>query len=449
MEGIAAIEHRDAGAALRRLAAPTALAMAGDQLLGIVDTIAIGTLGTGALAAITGAVSVFMAFWIGLFAFGTGLRIVGAQAIGAGNGERFGTIVRSSAVVPIAIALICALGSLAFGRPLMAAMLPAGTPVDAAARYLELRMLCLIPMAAGAMIVVAFATAGDARLAMRLLVVINAVHIPLVLVLALGAATHHPLGLTGAGISSLCAEIIGLAYTLVAAARRPELRILASARIEPALVRLTAALSWPEYVFLVLQLAPDPLTIFWLAPYGAQTVASFRALTLVSDLTWALPGSLGDASEIIVGQRIGAGDYAGVWAFQRAATRIALVLCALVGGVVAAFAWPLAALCTLNAGLASLAAGPLALHVGVTLPLKGYAMTVLAPIRAAGETRFVMVMGIGMVVLAVSGILLGIDVLHWGLWSVPFGWTMGWVLRAVVTSTRLRSGSWERRRIAT
>ena len=41
MAAIDAIDHRDAGAALRRLATPNALAMVGDQLLGIVDPIAI------------------------------------------------------------------------------------------------------------------------------------------------------------------------------------------------------------------------------------------------------------------------------------------------------------------------------------------------------------------------------------------------------------------------
>ena len=54
----------------------------------------------------------------------------------------------------------------------------------------------------------------------------------------------------------------------------------------------------------------------------AQPVAAFRALMIVSDLTWALPGALGDASEIVLGQRIGARDYAGAKAFQREATRL-------------------------------------------------------------------------------------------------------------------------------
>ena len=89
---IEALDHRDAGAAIRRLATPNALALVGDQLLGIVDTIAIGSLGTAALAGITGAAGVFMVLGIGLFAFGTGLldqQGIDCQAsLGQEHGER-------------------------------------------------------------------------------------------------------------------------------------------------------------------------------------------------------------------------------------------------------------------------------------------------------------------------------------------------------------------------
>src|SRR5947209_14161670 len=134
MAKIEAIDHRDAAAALRRLATPNALALVSDQLLGIVDTIAIGSLGTAALAGITGATGVFMVLGIGLFAFSSGVRIVGAQAIGAGQSERYGAIVRAATVVPLAIAVVCAAAWIVTARPLMHAMLPAGAPVDAAAR---------------------------------------------------------------------------------------------------------------------------------------------------------------------------------------------------------------------------------------------------------------------------------------------------------------------------
>jgi len=442
---IAALEHRDAGAALRRLATPNALALVSDQLLGIVDTVAIGSLGTAPLAGITGATGVFMVLGIGLFAFTSGLRIAGAQAIGAGESARFGAIVRAATVVPLAIAAAAACASFVAGRPLLHAMLPAGAPVAASANYLALRCLCLLPMVCSGTLAAACATAGDARPTLRLLLTINAVHVPLVFVLALGAGTHRAFGMTGAGASSLIAEVVGLTYAVVETMRRPQLGIWTSRSISWPLVRLTASLSWPEFVFLCLQIVPEPVTVALLAPFGTEAVAAFRALSLVSDATWSLPGSLGDASEIVIGQRIGARDYAGAKTFQRDATRIGVAVCVGVGILVAALAWPLAALFTLSASLATLAAAPLATHVGVTLPLKAYAMTALAPVRASGDTRFVMVMGIATTAVALGGIALGIVTLHLGLWAVPFGWTAGWVVRGAITTARLRNGDWERR----
>lgn len=445
---IDAVEHHDTGATLRRLAIPNALALVGEQLLSIVDTIAIGALGTASLAGITGAAGVFMVLGIGLFAFGSGLRIVGAQAIGAGQSERFGAIVRAAAVTPLAIALVAALASLVAARPLLHAILPPDAALDAAARYLTLRSFCLMPMVCSGLLIVAFATAGDSRLALRVLLTINAVHVPLVFVLALGAGTHHPLGLTGAGLSSLIAELVGLAYAAREAARRPELGIFRSWRIDRELVAATASLSWPEFVFLTLQIVPEPVTVALLAPAGTEAVAAFRAMSLVTDATWSIPGSLGDAAEVVLGQRIGARDYAGAKAFGRAAIRIGLLAGAGIGLLVAAAAWPLAALVTLSPVLAGLVALPLAVHVALTLPLKCFAMTVLAPIRAAGDTRFVMVMGIATSAVAIAGLALAIRGLHLGLWGVPLAWTAAWLVRGGITALRMRSGDWERRRLA-
>jgi putative MATE family efflux protein len=445
---IPVIDHRDAGAALRRQATPIALAVAGDQLLGIADTIVIGALGTAPLAGITGATSIFIVLVLGLFAFGSGLRIAGAQAIGAGDADRFGAVVRSAMIVPLGIAIAAALASLFAAVPLLHVILPAGAPLDASARYLILRCVSLIPMAAGSSLAVAFATAGEPRVTMRLLLVINAIHVPLVVVLALGVGTHHALGLTGAGISSLVAELFGLVYLVVATARRPDLRIFSSWRISLPLLRQTTSLSWPEYVFLTLQVLPEPLTVALLAPAGTETVAAFRALSLVSDLSWALPGSLGDAAETILGQRIGARDIPSAIAFARAAVRIGIRVCFYAGAGIALFAWPLAALCTLDPRLATIAALPLAAHVGLTLPLKAWSMTALAPIRAAGDTRFVMFMGIAVTVVAFGLIVVGIRTLHLGLWAIPLGWTFSWALRGAVTTMRARGGDWQRRSLA-
>ena len=52
------VDHTRIGAAFRRLSIPVAVQMLGDQLLGTVDTIAIGSLGAVALAGATAATTI-------------------------------------------------------------------------------------------------------------------------------------------------------------------------------------------------------------------------------------------------------------------------------------------------------------------------------------------------------------------------------------------------------
>jgi Na+-driven multidrug efflux pump len=98
------LERRAIGPALARLAVSTFAATIGDRVLGIADTIVIGTLGTTALAAITGATTVFVVIVLTLHGLSQGAGILAAQAAGAGDGDydRFGRITRASVLVPLA-----------------------------------------------------------------------------------------------------------------------------------------------------------------------------------------------------------------------------------------------------------------------------------------------------------------------------------------------------------
>jgi Na+-driven multidrug efflux pump len=92
----------------------------------------------------------------------------------------------------------------------------------------------------------------------------------------------------------------------------------------------------------------------------------------------------------------------------------------------------------MNAAVASVAALPIALHM-VTLPIKGWAMVAIAPIRAAGDTRFSMFVGIvcGVLVLPITWYC--IERLHIGLFAVPVAWIIAWSVRAALTALKLRS----------
>jgi MATE family multidrug resistance protein len=430
------VDHRDVPRALWRLGAPNALALVADQCLGIADTIVIGVFGTTALAGISAATSVFVVLAIGLWAFPNAARILGAHALGAGDAAKFGRIARSSAIAPIAIALLAAGLSAAGAKPLMGLMLGAVSSRDAAAHYLVLRCISLVPIAISSQAIAIFGAAGDTRLAPRTLWLINLVHIPLLVVLALGFGTRRPLGLFGAGLSSSISECIGALYCVAATVQRPQYRIFESWRLDAQLARAAFVLAVPEFAMLVLLLAPDAITVAFLAPLGAVSLAAFRAFTLITDITWAIPGSFGDAIQIVVGQRLGAGDPRGAQRFLAEAARLAVMVGAAVGAVFAALAWPLTALVTLSPALATVAAAPLALHLA-TLPVKSFAVAVLAPIRAAGDTRFSMWNGIVGAVVALALIALFTHVLRLGLYAVGLSWIASWSVRAWLSWQRL------------
>ncbi len=200
----------------------------------------------------------------------------------------------------------------------------------------------------------------------------------------------------------------------------------------------------PEAIFLLGVTVPDIFIVAMLAPLGAIAISAFRALNVVSDLTFVVPSPLQSATQVVIGQRLGARDPTGArWFFERA-LRLSLIVTTLTGVVVAILAWPLGYIFTLDARIATIAALPLALHM-VTLPLKGWAMVSLAPIRASGDTRFSMTIGILCSALVIPLAWIGIERLHLGLYSVALGWIAAWAVRALLTQRKLRDGAWMRR----
>ncbi|MGH7716752.1 MAG: MATE family efflux transporter, partial [Vulcanimicrobiaceae bacterium] len=166
----------------------------------------------------------------------------------------------------------------------------------------------------------------------------------------------------------------------------------------------------------------------------------------VTDVTWAVPGAFGDSMQIVIGQRLGAGDVEGAHSFLSHAMRLAVFTGAIVGVIFAVLAWPLTALVTLSPMLANVAALPLALHL-TTLPIKSYAIAALSPIRAAGDTRFSMWTGIIGALVAVTLVAFFTHVLRLGLYAIGLAWIASWTVRSLVTTLRLRRGDWSSRRL--
>ncbi|HZZ64788.1 MAG TPA: MATE family efflux transporter, partial [Candidatus Baltobacteraceae bacterium] len=153
---------------------------------------------------------------------------------------------------------------------------------------------------------------------------------------------------------------------------------------------------------------------------------------------------LQSAAQTVIGQRLGAKDLDGARTFFYHARAWALRISAATGLVAALLAWPLAYAFTLNAAVASAAAWPLAVHMA-TLPIKGWSMVSIAPIRASGDTRFSLTIGVVTTLLVLPATYVCIRVLGIGLWGVPVSWVFAWSARALLTAVKLRGESWTKR----
>lgn len=416
--------------------------MLGDQLLGIVDTIAIGALGAAALAGVTAATTVFFTLIMTVAGLWSGLGIICAQRIGAHDVDGFARTVRAGFVLPALAALAIALASVPGAYPLVHGMVGPLPTARASACYLILRCFSLIPINVSATLIVGLGAAGNRKLGVYLLGVINLIHVPLLFVLAFGWLTHHPYGIVGAGISTLISETVAAIFALLYVARKPVYRIFARLDLDWGLALRCAWLGLPESVFGFAIVAPDMAVVTMLAPLGAQIVAAFRALNIVSDLTFVVPVPLQSATQTIIGQRLGAKDVPGAQHFLQRALRATLVITTVTGALVALCAWPLSFLFTLNAAVATIAALPLAVHM-LTMPIKGYAMVALSPIRAAGDTNFSMIVGIACGIIVVPIAWICIEKLNAGLFAVPVAWIVAWSVRALLTAAKLRAGDWK------
>lgn len=438
------VDHTKVGAAFRRLSVPLAVQMLGDQVLGVVDTIAIGYLGAVALAGVTAATTVTFTLVMVVGGLWSGLGIIASQRVGAHDLDGFARTIRAGFIVPMIASILLTLLAMVFAKPLLHLMLPQIASADASAGYLIVRTASLIPINISATLIVGLGAAGNRKLGIYLLAIINLIHIPLLLALALGWWTGHPYGIVGAGVSTLISETIAAIVAVIYVARKPIYRIFSSFTIDWKLAWRCAVLGFPESIFGLAIVGPDIVIVSMLAPLGAVTIGAFRALNVVSDLTFVVPSPLQSATQTVIGQRLGARDPAGAAAFLQRALRTTLLVTTLTGVAVAICAWPLSYLFTMNAAVATAAALPLALHM-VTMPIKGWAMVALAPVRAAGDTRFSMAVGIvcGLLVLPLTWT--GIERLHIGLYSVPIAWIIAWSARAALTGLKLRDGTWTKR----
>jgi MATE family multidrug resistance protein len=307
------------------LAIPITVGLSASTLLGVTDSLMVAPLGAAPLAAVglTSASALILqaAIW-GLLAQ-LSVRIAGAR--GAGQARQVPVILRSG----LWLGLIAgALGMLGMGT-IWLALPHLGQPAEVLAvvgPYWLLIAVTMIPMSVLWVFKAAFEAVGRAWLATGLAFVGVVVNVPLNYALIWGAGPLPALGLTGAGVATLLAEIVALAvaaawWQFAPSMRRLRIRAPGTA----ADLGATAREGAPLGALYVAETGAMAVGTILIGTFGAVALAGNQVAMSVGALLYMVPMGIAGAVAIRVGEAVGAGAWVRLRPIAFAALGLALV----------------------------------------------------------------------------------------------------------------------------
>ncbi len=432
---------------LAALAAPIAMAMAGETVMGLVDTKLVGGLGPAALGGVGVAMTIAFFGYLSIFGLMRGVKVCVAHAVGEGNGHRGVRYAQAG------IALGLAAGAAVWACTRDVAPLLRAIRIEPALVPPARSFLAVFTFGAPASAVLSALTQhrqaiGDARTPMIVGLAGNVLNAALGFCLIYGHAGLPALGVRGGAMATVTAEVfeaLVLVLLLVRRTRRSGTYERARAEVPLRLaVREVAHLGVPTGLQFGSEMLAFATFTALLGTLGTEQIAAHQ-IALATIRTSFLPGTaVAEAASVLVGQALGRRSLVDADRTTRAALLLAVsfmtscgILFALGGGLlVRAF--------TDDAVVASVARRLLLIAAAFQV-LDAVGIVLRGALRGARDVRVPALIGVAVVWTCVptAALLLG----RYAGWGAAGGWcgflaetTIGATLYAV----RWRRGSWRR-----
>jgi multidrug resistance protein, MATE family len=415
--------------------------MASQNVVNLVDTAMVGSLGDKALAAV--GMSGFVNFMAVSFMMGmsSGVQAMCARWHGAGRRAEVAVPLNGGLLMAIAVCLPVAAALYLATPAVLAALAPEPAVAELGTGYLRLRVIGITAVGLNFSFRGYWNAKNMSRLYMATLVAMHLVNIALNWVFIFGHLGVAPMGARGAGLSNAISVWVGTSVYVALAWRYGRDEGFLSALPSRETMRTMLAISIPAGLQQLL-FASGMLALFAiLARVGTSEVAAGNVLVNVSLVTILPSIGFGLAAATLVGQALGAGDTAEAYAWGWRVARFGAVF-------VAAIALPAVLLpdLVLTPFLHDPATRAIALW-----PLRIAAL--FAPFECVGAVLMNAHLGAGS-----SRVVLGVSAAtQWGAF-LPVAWALGpvlglgllaiWMAQAAYRTLNLALFAWSWRRRA-
>ncbi|MBQ3761827.1 MAG: MATE family efflux transporter [Clostridia bacterium] len=379
---------------LIRIALPSVCEMVFISLMGSIDTMMVGGLGTRAIASVGLVGQPRMLILCLFFALNTGITAVVARRKGQDRQRDASSTLRTSLVNALVLSVFMLILSMFFARPLMRLAGAKPDTIDDAETYFKIVSLAL-PMNVMSMAICAAQRGiGNTRITMYVNITSNTVNVILNYLLINGIRPFPRLEVRGAAIATAIGMCVGslLAFISLFHGRKGKGFLYVSIkeggyfdRESAKAVRKIASSAMLEQLalrfgfFMYARLVAD---------LGTQAYAAHTVCMQFLNLSFTFADGIGVAGTSLVGQMLGRERPDLSHIYGKISQRIALVGGIILASSIALFRYPLVGLFTDDPAVTRLSTRVM-LIVALFQPLQMLSVITSGALRGAGDTRFV------------------------------------------------------------
>ncbi|MGG6310522.1 MATE family efflux transporter [Paenibacillus macerans] len=417
------------------------------MMLGTVDVFMLSRISDTATGAV-GLANEIIYFCILMFGFvGIGTSVAVSQYIGAGREKEASRISALAISLNLIFGILVSLVLFGFGESLLRLLNLNPEQIGIASHYLEIIGGFMWIEALSYAVSSVIRSSGHTKSVMYVTLGVNVLHVTGNYLLIFGNLGFPEWGVTGAAISTVVSRFIGIIVLFFILYRRV-----------PAPIRRKDYVTWNgSYVKQIMSVglpaAGEHLS--WQSQYlmiisfvnmiGITALNTHVYVMNISNYFMALAASIGAGTEIIVGQMVGAGEMKAAYRRLMKSVRISFLLTLVIVGTASIFRHGLIGMFTDDPEI--IAAGASIFLLSIVLePGRTFNTVIINSLRAAGDARFPVLMGVcsmwgvSVPLAYVLGVHFGIGLL--GVW---IAFTVDEWLRGLIMLLRWRSRAWEKK----
>lgn len=388
------IENKKLYKNLARIAVPISIQGIVSATLGLVDNLMVGFLGEEELAAVGIATQLFFIHYLIMYGFVSGTATFMTQFYGARDMKNIRRVIGFTVIVAFGVGAVF----FSLGMFLPEKFLKIYTSdlmlIEMALPYVKIGAVTVFFMAISIPIEMAFKATQQMKIPLVISTVVFSTNTFLNYVFIFGKFGAPEMGIAGAAMATAFARFLELVISVIFSMRgsncfRAPFREFFG--WDKVLVIRIIKNAWPTTLNEFLWSVGQTMYVAAFSRLGTTAYAAYQAAAAINSIFTFAAFSVGDATLILVGEKLGEGDKDYTYALAKRLLRIGTIIGGIVGLILIALANPLVGLFSLSELGKSYAVKILIVY-GLCMSIHLYnGINITGTLRGGGDTRFAMI----------------------------------------------------------